>query len=191
MDLKVLFMQEQGDVITTGGTPPQETSEGNETPPAVTAPQKPQEPVDPKPTGEGEPEVKTLTVDEVNVIFDKRFAKITAKHEETVAEIQKQLEEEKAKAKAAAKERDAILRRNKVKELGVDDEFIDYVLATVTDDAELEEFIKSRPRFLKANYQNVQSNPSYQGGAPTKSVEIVDTKDSGSYVQARIQENQK
>lgn len=173
MDLRFLKMQDKGDQIE-GGTPPQKELGGEKGNQGGTAPQ----------------EEKTLTQEQVNAIIDARFAKVSAKHEEELAEIQKQLKEAKASAEAANKEKELILRKNKIRALGVDEEFIDYVLQSVESDDELEAFIEGKPKLLTATYQTVQSNPPYTGGSVQKAADLIETEDSIAYVKARREEEQ-
>lgn len=75
-------------------------------------------------------------------------------------------------------------KRNIVKGLGVHDDFIEYVVNSVSN-GEYEEFVKNKPRILAENYITQSSNPSYVGGGKPNSEELLNTADSEAYIRAR------
>lgn len=132
------------------------------------------------------PEVKTFTQDEVNSIVSDRLGKEKTKYEaeiekitskvknlgfenlEDVARLKTERDEYADKVGKLSAEISKGQRVSKLKALGVDDTFIEFVLFKVEDEEKYEEFIKENPRITTENFKTHSSNPSYTGGADKK-----------------------
>lgn len=145
---------------------------------------------DPDAVGGAKPEakatVKTFTQEEVNTIIGDRLNKEKAKFEAEIAKVNSKVKnlgfenfDEVAKLKNERDEYAAKVgtltatltkneRINKLKSLGVDDEFIDFVLFKVEDEEKYEEFIKTNPRIIAESFKTQASNPRYTGGTSKK-----------------------
>lgn len=146
------------------------------------------------------PEVKTFTQDEVNNIISDRLGKEKSKYEaeieklngkvknlgfesfDDVARLKGERDEYANKVGKLEAEITKTQRVSKLKTLGVDDEFIDFVLFKVENEEEYEEFVKNNPRITSENFQAQSSNASYNGGTLKK---LSDAKDAEEYMRIR------
>lgn len=149
-------------------------------------------------------EVKQHSQEDVDRIISVRLERERAKHQEELAKRDAEikalgfesyddvarLKGERDEYEKRIQEYEAKLTRNerinKVKKLGVDDEFIDYVLYKVQDDEALEDFLKENPRFTAESFNTKSSNFKYKGGG-TKKLEDATTDEE--YLEIRRREN--
>lgn len=164
------------DVIKNFRFSPDGDTGGDQTPPAAT------------------PEVKTFTQDDVNRVVSERLAKEREKYTRERAELIKKLGVEKEediesvlekarKADEYATELETLKsekilneRKQMASKLGVDDDFIDYVLTKVPADDQFEEnlkkFIEANPKYTKEVFNKINSALDLSGKGQKKPDEM-------------------
>ena len=143
---------------------------------------------------------KTFTQEEVDKIISVRLERESIKHQRELEERDKKIKElgfesyddiarlkkERDDFQTKSQEYEQKLshneRVNKIKSLGVDEKFIDFVLFKVKDDDELEDFIKENPNYTAENFKKSNSNPDYSGG---KLKSLKDAESDEEYLRLR------
>lgn len=151
-------------------------------------------------------ENKTFLQEDVDRIVTERLERQKAKHAQELEEVENKIKklgfndlDEIAKIKSEKQELEEKLvdyeqkiakaaREKKVKDLGVDERFVDFILFQVKNDEDLENFIKENPRFISENFNKRSSNFDYRGG-PTR--KLADAASDEDYLRIRRKEENK
>lgn len=136
-------------------------------------------------TPAGNVEEKIFTQKDVDVLFSQRMererkkilAEVDAKYAEDIKKIEVLTAENEALKNEA--KRQALI--NTVKGLGVDDDFIDYVIHSAKD-GNVQEFVENNPKVLKENFIKTDSNLEYVGDGKRR---LGDAKTDAEYLEIR------
>lgn len=135
------------------------------------------------------PQEKLFTQKDVDNILSQRIERERAKIKAELEDAYKaEIEEAKSKAqeleiKTQELEGKIALdnRKNEAKKLGVDDDFIDYVLHSVGD-GDLVEFVNNNPKVKAETFTKLQSNENYNGNSVKG---LSDAKTDAEYIEIR------